>query len=156
MDFIPYRNGSSDVAALMTAIFFAAVALLFYGRMAEYEPLRSRGATVAGRWVDGFVQPNTDHFEAIYRFELDDQVYRGRQRLAPSDYAGDGQPVAVRYLPEDPKLSRALGGEAVQAGDLLGLSLAALGVLLSLQHIVAFYRERPSWALFLRRRIRFR
>ncbi len=155
-DTIPYRNGSSDVGALMAAIFFVAVALLFFGRIAEYESLRSGGASIEGRWIDGFVEPRTNQFEAIYRFELDEQIYRGRQRLAPGDYGGDGQPVTVLYLPDNPKLSRVLGGEAIKAGDALGLLLALLGVILCLQHIVAYYRERPSWALILRRLTRLR
>lgn len=150
VDTIPYRNGSSDVGALMAAIFFAAVALLFLARVAEYEPLRSAGATIEGRWIDGFVEPRTDQYEAIYRFELDEQIYRGRQRIAPSDYGGDGQPVRVRYLPEEPKVSRVLGGEAIMPGDGLGLLIALLGICLSLQHIAAYYRGRPSWALMLR------
>ena len=153
---IPFRQGSSDVGALMTAIFFGAVALLFLARLAEYEPLRSGGATIEGRWIDGFVQPQTDQFEAMYRFELDGEIYRGRQRLTPSDYGGDGQPIAVLYWQEDPDLSRVLGGEAIKAGDALGLLITLLGVLLSLQHIVAYYRERPSWALRLRRLARGR
>ncbi len=153
---IPYRNGSSDVGALMTAIFFIAVALLFFGRVAEYEPLRSGGASIKGRWIDGFVEPSIDQYVAIYRFELDEKIYRGRQRLNPSDYGGDGQPVTVLYLPDNPKLARVLGGEAIKSGDALGLLLALLGVLLSLQHIVAYYREGSSWALMLRQLARRR
>ena len=146
---IPYRDGSSDVGALMSVIFFAAVALLFFGRVAEFEPLRSGGASIEGRWIDGFVEPRTDQYVAIYRFAVDDQIYRGRLRLDPRDYGGDGQPVTVMYLPDDPNLSRVLGGEAIKAGDALGLLLALLGGALSLQHIVAYYRECPSWALML-------
>ena len=121
----------------MLAIFCAAITLLFLSRVTLYEPLRSAGETVEGRWVDGFVLPQTEQFEAIYRFELDGKIYRGRQELTPSDYAGDGRPVAVLYLPENPKLSRVLGGEAIQAGDALGLLLSLLGVVMSLQHIFA-------------------
>lgn len=156
MDIIPYRNGSSDVGALMSAIFFFAVALLFFSRVNLYQPLRSQGETSEGRWIDGFVQPQTAHYEAIYRFELNGQIFRGRQRIEPSNYGGDGRPVTVLYLPENPKLSRVLGGEAIKPGDALGLLISLLGVLLSLQHIYAFYRERPSWLLILRRLARFR
>ncbi len=153
-DAIPYRSGSSDVGALMLAIFCAAIALLFLSRVTLYEPLRSGGETVEGRWVDGFVLPQTEQYEAIYRFELDGKIYRGRQQLTPVDYAGDGRPVAVLYLPENPKLSRVLGGEAIQAGDALGLLLSLSGVLLTLQHILAYYSKRASLVLILRRCVR--
>ena len=155
-DDIPFRNGSSDVGALLLAILCVAVGLLFFSRVNMYEPLRSGGDTAVGRWVDGFTQPQTDQFEAIYRFELDGKIYRGRQNLSPSDYSGDGQAVSVLFLPANPKLSRVLGGEAIEAGDTLGLLLALLGLILSLQHIYAFYRGRASWALILRRLMRIR
>lgn len=150
----PYRQGASDVAALMFGIFCVAVFLLFFSRVAEYEPLRRAGLTVEGRWVDGFIEPRTTHFQALFRYQVGEQSFRGRQNIAAEAYGGDGTPVTVIYLPEDPKLSRVLGGEAIKPGDAAGISLSLAGILFAVQHIYAYYRQRSSWAIVLRRQLR--
>lgn len=150
----PYRQGASDVGALMFGIFCVAVFFLFSARVAEYEPLRRGGATADGRWVDGFIEPQTSQFQAFFRFEVGEQSYRGRQNIAAEDYSGDGKPVTVTYLPEAPKLSRVLGGEAIKAGDAAGFLLSLAGIVFAVQHSYAYYRQRSSWALYLRRQLR--
>lgn len=150
----PYRSGSSDVLALFAALFWIAVFLVFLGRATTYAPLRSDGEIAIGMWVDGFVMPTTGQFEAYYRFQLNDKTYRGRQFLHAGDYSGDGRPVDVLYLPENPKMSRVLGGEAIELGDGGGIFVSLAGLLMSLQHIFAYYRERSSWVLASLRQLR--
>ncbi|MCY4465905.1 MAG: hypothetical protein OXE46_10255 [Chloroflexi bacterium] len=151
---LPYREGVSDVGALFLGLFCLALGLTFFARVDAYQPLRSHGETTIGKWVDGFIEPRTGRFQVIYKFELDGKFYRGKQDIAPEDYGGDGQPVPVLYLPADPKLSRVLGGEAVLHSDALMLALSVLGILLSLQHIYAYYRDGASWLVFLWRQLR--
>ena len=148
--YIPYRNGSSDVFALFVGIFCAALCMLFIGRILHFEPLRRDGQEVVGRWIDGYLEPRTGEFQVIYRFEVGEASYRGRQSLLAENYSGDGHSATIIYLPDDPKLSRVAGTEGVATGDAMGMLLAVIGLLLALQHIAAYYRNQASWALRLR------
>ena len=107
----------------MAAIFFGAVFLLFFARAQQYQLLRRQGQSTEGRWIDSFVQLRTEHFETIYRFELGDKSYPGRQRVAPSEYGGDG----------------------------LGLAISLAGLILSLQHDLYLLSRTTILGFSLRR-----
>ncbi len=148
--YIPYRNGSSDVFALFVGIFCAALCMQFIGRILHFEPLRRDGQQVVGRWIDGYLEPRNGEFQVIYRFQVEEASYRGRQSLLAENYSGDGQSATIVYLPDNPKLSRVAGTESVATGDAIGMLLAVIGLLLALQQIAAYYRNQASWALRLR------
>lgn len=150
---IPYRSSASDVASLLIVILFVALAVQFWGRINKFAPLRSDGVLIEGRWIDRYREPQTGEYTAIYRFELNDKIYRGRQTVAEEDYGGDGQAVMIIYDPNNPELSRIQNTEQIVMTDVLVLCVATMIAILAAQYIFAYYRQQPSWYLILRHRM---
>lgn len=151
---IPTRSHAGDVASLFVFFVFGALALQFLGRITEFALLRSDGVQIEGRWIDRYHDPKTREYIAIYTFEIDNQQYQGRQTVTEANYGGDGQPVSILYLSDDPGQNRVQGTEQIVVTDVLFFILTTMVVVFAGQYIFAYYTERTAWVLLIWRKAR--